>query len=229
MEHYLYLALDLGSILFPFLFSWDRRIRLVDKWKALAWGLLAMIVVFLPWDILFTHHGIWGFNPRYLLGINFIGLPLEEWLFFLCIPYACLFIYEAMFYFWPKLPWSEWAPAFFTILGMVLIGVGIYNFDRWYTALNFIGCGVLITALRFFNFKPLMWGRFIIGYVISLIPFFLVNGVLTGSWIEEQVVWYNNAENLGIRMGTIPVEDSIYMMFKLLIVTVVYEWRLKRL
>ncbi len=55
-------------------------------------------------------------------------------------------------------------------------------------------------------------------------PFLAVNGVLTGSWIKDEIVWYNNAENLGIRIGTIPVEDTVYMMLMLLITTVVYEW-----
>lgn len=229
MQHYLYLLLDVGSILFPLLFSWDRRIRLVDKWKALAAGLAVMGLVFLPWDILFTHYGIWGFNERYLTGVYWIGLPIEEWLFFFCIPYACLFIYEAMMYFIPQEKGLAWAPVFFTILGVVLVVAGIYFYDRWYTTINFTGCGLFILSLRLANFKPRLWSRFIIGYAISLIPFFIVNGILTGSWIDEPVVWYNNAENLGIRMGTIPVEDSIYMMFKLLMVTVVYEWRLKRI
>jgi lycopene cyclase domain-containing protein len=62
-------------------------------------------------------------------------------------------------------------------------------------------------------------------YVVILIPFFLVNGVLTGSWIPEQVVWYNDEQSLGIRMGTIPVEDTIYNLGMLLTVFAVMEWR----
>jgi lycopene cyclase domain-containing protein len=50
-----------------------------------------------------------------------------------------------------------------------------------------------------------------------------VNGFLTGSWIHEQVVWYNNAENLGLRIGTVPIEDSIYALGMLLTVFVLME------
>jgi lycopene cyclase domain-containing protein len=61
-----------------------------------------------------------------------------------------------------------------------------------------------------------------------LIPFFIVNGVLTGSWIDNQVVWYNDAENLGIRMGTIPVEDSIYAYSMILMNLYYFEYLCSR-
>ena len=52
---------------------------------------------------------------------------------------------------------------------------------------------------------------------------FVVNGVLTGSGIEDQVVWYDNTENLGFRLGTVPIEDSMYALSMLLTVFVVME------
>ncbi len=67
-------------------------------------------------------------------------------------------------------------------------------------------------------------GRFYFAYAIILIPFLLVNGVLTGSFIEEQVVWYNDDANLGIRMGTIPVEDTFYGMLLILLNISILEW-----
>lgn len=47
-------------------------------------------------------------------------------------------------------------------------------------------------------------------YIKHLIPFFVVNGVLTGTGIQGPVVWYDNTHNLEIRLLTIPVEDIGY-------------------
>ena len=67
-------------------------------------------------------------------------------------------------------------------------------------------------------------GRFFIMYFVTLIPFFIVNGLLTGSFISEEVVFYDNAQNLGIRLGTIPVEDMVYGMLMLLMNVTWFEW-----
>ena len=67
-----------------------------------------------------------------------------------------------------------------------------------------------------------------LGYLVSLVPFSSSMGALTGYFTESPVVWYNDAENLGVRMGTIPMEDSIYLMLLLFGITWIYEARLKR-
>ena len=56
----------------------------------------------------------------------------------------------------------------------------------------------------------------------------MVNGLLTGSLIENQVVWYNNNENLSLRLGTIPVEDVFYALLMLLLVMIGYQVSLNK-
>jgi lycopene cyclase domain-containing protein len=63
---------------------------------------------------------------------------------------------------------------------------------------------------------------------VGLVPFFLVNGVLTGMFLPEPIVWYNNAENMGLRLGTIPVEDALYGMFMMLMYTAGVHWSRSR-
>jgi lycopene cyclase domain-containing protein len=103
----------------------------------------------------------------------------------------------------------------------VLIITLWYNYHRWYTLVCFV-YGIILLGIVY-NKNPKIIGRFLPSFCIILIPFFIVNGVLTGSFIENEVVWYNNAENLNIRMFTIPVEDTIYALSMLLTVFVLLE------
>ncbi|MEY3102927.1 MAG: hypothetical protein RL558_1204 [Bacteroidota bacterium] len=56
----------------------------------------------------------------------------------------------------------------------------------------------------------------------------MVNGILTGAFLAEPIVWYNDAENLELRIGTIPVEDALYGMLMMLIYTAGVHWSRKR-
>jgi lycopene cyclase domain-containing protein len=55
-----------------------------------------------------------------------------------------------------------------------------------------------------------MLQKFYFSYLIILIPFLIVNGILTGAFTPSPVVWYNDSENLGLRIITIPIEDLGY-------------------
>ena len=93
---YTYLLINIFSILIPLLFSFEKRLSFYKLWKALFPAVLITGSFFIVWDHYMTLWNVWQFNPAYVLGINVWGLPIEEWLFFLTIPYSCLFIYESL-------------------------------------------------------------------------------------------------------------------------------------
>jgi lycopene cyclase domain-containing protein len=205
----LYLFLNIASFIVPFAYSFEKKMRFIKWWKSVFLSLFIVAFFFLVWDVIFTRIGVWGFNPMYHVNLTILGLPLEEILFFICIPYASIFTHYAVGYFFPNLQLSKKVTFYITIvLFFIAVFVLILNTDKWYTLVNFsVFAGLL--AYSIFARNTILQ-KFYLTFLVILIPFFIVNGILTGSFIHQEVVWYNNAENLGIRLFTVPVEDAFY-------------------
>ncbi|MDW3196624.1 MAG: lycopene cyclase domain-containing protein [Cytophagales bacterium] len=219
----LYFLLHFCTISFPLARSFEYRVKYYTKWAPLVLAILITGFVFIVWDILFTKSGVWGFNPAYLSGFYLANLPIEEWLFFVTVPFASVFIYENVIYFIRKPLKSAIAQRIMLVMGITLVLIAITHYDQLYTFYCFLGTGILL-ILHGTYIKAEYAGHFLITYLFHLIPFFVVNGILTGSFIDGQIVWYNPAEHFGILLMTIPIEDSIYSMFLLLMNITLYEY-----
>jgi lycopene cyclase domain-containing protein len=211
--HYTYLLIDIGALLFPLLASFERKVAFYKSWRHLFPAMFITAALFIGWDILSAKRGIWWFNADYTLPFRLAGLPVEEWLFFLFIPYSCVFIYACLQFYFPGKKVDKGWPWMIG-LGIGLFVVAFLNFGRAYSLTAFGGCGLglVITYLLRHKMTRFRADTFLIAYTVCLIPFSIVNGLLTAL----PVVLYNDAENVGIRLYTIPVEDVFYGMLLIL-------------
>lgn len=205
----LYLLVDFCTVIVPLLFSFHPKIKFYKTWREFIIAAIAVAVIFMIWDSIFTYLGVWNFNPRYISGIYFLKLPIEEILFFICIPFSCVFTYYCLDKFY-KLSWNRKTENIFCmILSLCLLITGLIFRERLYTSVTFISTAFVCVILQFV-YKIDWFGKAVTVYAILLIPFLIVNGILTGTGLEEPVVRYNDLENLNIRLFTIPVEDVFY-------------------
>jgi len=222
----LYFQLLLFTISFPLLASWDKRFNYASKFKYLFPSIFITATFFIIWDVIFTKNGVWGFSDVHTSNINLLYLPIEEWLFFIIIPFSCVFIYESVKYFFRLEKYENLSRNILMVVGVVLVITSLFNLDRSYTFWNFFFSGLF---LLYSTFKRREYhAYFIISYIFHLIPFLIVNGILTDgnfdfNFSTDPVVWYNNDENLFIRFITIPIEDFFYSMLLLLMNVTFYE------
>ena len=215
-----YLLINLFTVLIPVLRSSENELKFYRKLKFFLPGMVFTAIFFIVWDYFKTKAGVWGFNDKFILGIKFFGLPVEEFLFFITVPYACTFTYEAISHFFgSKIPdfkgrWLVW------LLSVLAIITSLFFVGRAYTfSVLFIGGLVfpVVTLLMPGN----SFSLFLITYFVSLIPMAVVNGLLT----SLPVVTYDNTQNLGLRIGSIPVEDFLYAAILLSMNISLYQWQ----
>ncbi|RVU01601.1 lycopene cyclase domain-containing protein [Mucilaginibacter limnophilus] len=220
---YTYLLINFLTIFFPVVLSFDKRVQFYKSWKFIWPGMAITGVLFLFWDVLFTIKGIWSFNPKYITGVAFMQLPLEEILFFLTVPFACIFIYACLNYY---VKWHMSIRLTRIISNLLLIlslFILILYYDRSYALITFGLLFVIILYLQFME-KAEWLGRFYLAYAVSLIPFYIVNGILTAL----PVVIYDDMQNLRFRVGTIPFEDHFYSMALLVMNIAFFEYFKRR-
>ena len=222
-KHYTYFLILAASLVGPLALSFDKKVAFHKKWYYVFRAMLLPALFYIIWDIIFTRLNIWHFNPAYITGYKIINLPVEEVLFFFVVPYCCLFIYECVCCYLPKLHINS-ADLILKLLAAILLIAGLIFINKSYTSCTFIFTSVFIGSLFIENklIKSFNSTRFVITYIIILIPFLIVNGFLT----SIPVVIYDNTQNLAIRIYTIPIEDIFYGMLLTLLNILIYD-RLK--
>lgn len=209
MQQYTYLLINFFTVIVCFIFSFHHKIKFNRYFGAFLAASLIVGVVFVAWDAWFTKIGVWWFNDQYLLGVRFAGLPLEELLFFICIPFACLFTYFCLDKFF-KLDWKPLPEKIFVIISIIIaLCIAFWFREKIYTFITFLSTACSLFILKFL-LKVRWIGKVSFVYLLLMPGFLMVNGILTGTGLESPIVNYNPEGFMGIRILTIPVEDTVY-------------------
>jgi lycopene cyclase domain-containing protein len=220
--HYTYFLILACSLAGPLALSFDKKVAFYKKWKNVFAAMFIPAVVYIVWDGYFAGKGVWFFNKTYIATEpNIFNLPLEEILFFFVVPYCCTFVYECVVCYFPKLQTNKTSEAILWIIAFGSLIMGLLNLTKLYTSYTFILLAIFIFIVMAFRkyFVEFNCAAFLVAYALILIPYFVVNGFLTAL----PVITYNNTQNLGIRIFTIPFEDAFYGMLLVMMNIVGYE------
>jgi len=173
---------------------------------------------YIVWDVIATERGDWAFNPEHLIGFYILDLPLEEILFFITVPYACIFIFETVSFYVKEVKFN-FNNKLFLISAVLLIIFGIIFYNQNYTFTVSIFTAAFFIGAILFNKYLLASRNFWITMLISFLPFLIVNYFLT----SIPVVTYNDAAFSAMRFITIPYEDFLYSFSMISLWILFYE------
>lgn len=202
--------------------SFENNIRFYKKLPNIYFSVLFVSTAYIIWDIFATQRGDWAFNPQHLLGVYIFGLPVEEILFFITVPYSSIFIYETVrFYF--KDQQLGINKLLFVIPCIVSITAAFIFYSHNYTFTVFAFTAAFFICAILFYPSLLNSKNFWLTLLISFIPFFIVNYFLT----SIPIVTYNDFAFSGKRFITIPYEDFIYSFSMISLWILFYELSFK--
>jgi lycopene cyclase domain-containing protein len=215
---YEYLIFNIIIISGPlFLFFWRRDNIIRPSIKPLVISIFWVFIFFVIWDQLVVNY-FWFFNSKYILGLFLLNLPVEEVLFFITVPFSCLFLwvnYKKLFKEKNISNFSSYLMFFTFILAVLLLFYGkIYSSS---VLLVFFAVIILDLFLKshFFLKKSFIFFIFLITNGLT----FIFNLYLTA----RPIVIYSELVKTNINIVTIPVEDFIFGMALVSLAVIIYE------
>ena len=215
---YTYILIDLGLLIFSGLLFSLKDLNFAKNSKFLILSVLINVFVFsVPTEFL-TQLKVIVFNPPYLTGLTLWELPAEELLLYFLLPGAGLAVYSFLNARYPDNTPEKYSLAVSNIMLGVCIAMLYFGHQKLYTVFTF---ALLMAFLVFIEYvgKIRFMYRFYRAYLVSLILFYLVYGVLT----SVPVLQYNSAETLNFNLFHIPFESHFYFMAMLLLSVYLFE------
>lgn len=93
-----YMRVLILSGIVPFALSFWPALKFYCNLRSLFYSIGLMLIIFGGWDVFATYRGHWSFNPQGVWPVRIVNLPVEEVLFFVVIPFCCIFTWEAIRY-----------------------------------------------------------------------------------------------------------------------------------
>ena len=219
----LYLLVNLSVIAAPLLLSFDRRVSFYRQWRAVLPALLLVAALFIAEDISATARGHWDFASEYAGELRILGIPPGEWLFFITVPFACIFIYACVRSYQREavLPFPR---GLNFLLAAIALATALLFRDQGYTRSVMIISAAAWLSLGVLRPDLPKSRHFWTGMGLTYFTFIIVNGILTGI----PVVTYGAEAIWGVRLGTIPLEDFFYSFALLTLNFVLYRLILDR-
>lgn len=205
MRELTYYLFNLLVFLPVLLLSFTTDVKPHRHLKALLAGYLFVSLPFMIWDIWAASTGHWGFNAEYVTGPYLFNVPLEEYLFFLTVPFA-------MMYVWGVVKKYVADKSLAGILPLLAFGFAagasvwlLVNFwGNGYTrsaaiatliAVIFAAMSRIAYTVRFWVFQVLLLGLFLVfNSILTMLP----------------IITYGPDAIIGFRISDIPIEDFFF-------------------
>lgn len=207
--------------------SFDKKVKFYSHIEDVIITILFGSFFMLLLEIFFMRRGISGFIPDYIIKTNFFYLPIEKVLFFITIPYSCIFIYEYIRTKFKKDFLLPYVKKINMLVIFILTFLLLFSFYKEYP-FTILALSDIFIYLYFINkLNNNYMGYFYLSYLVTLIPYLISNTLVNnGLWFisKSPIIWYNKDKISDLKIFNIPLENTVYFMFFLLTYISIYEF-----
>lgn len=218
MHNFAYLLFNIFVFIPVLILSLITDVKPYKNWRGLAAGYLFVSIPFVLWDIWAAGAGHWGFNGLYVYEWRMFGIPYEEVLFFVTVPYAMMYVWGVVNkHVAAKRISDTWANLVLVFIALVSVVLLARYWPNGYTRSAMLATILCCYVVSYLKIAQNM--RFWI-FQLALVSIFLVaNGFLTAL----PIITYGENSIIGIRILTIPLEDFFFNFAFINLFLVTYE------